>query len=90
MLPSQIGFCYLCSYACLLLSGYLWCYLISSLSLTGVCPSCDPVILGVELGVVVIRAAIGECAVWDQVGAGRYPGIRLDRNLLPQVAGVLL
>jgi hypothetical protein len=47
MLPSQIGFCCLCSYACLLPSDYLFCHL-ASLFLTGACPFCDPVILDVS------------------------------------------
>ena len=58
MMPSNLGFCCLCSYACFLPSGYLQCYG-PQLCLTGACPShnpgfvrtpqsrclCDPVIL---------------------------------------------
>ena len=37
MTPSNLGFCYLCSYACHPPSGYL-----PSIYLTGACPPCDP------------------------------------------------
>jgi hypothetical protein len=42
MMPSSLGFCCLCSCACLLPSDYLWCYLVL-LSLTVACLSCKPV-----------------------------------------------
>ena len=41
MMPSNLGFCCLCSYTCILPSDYLWCYL-PLLYLTGAHPSCDP------------------------------------------------
>jgi hypothetical protein len=44
ILPSQIGFCCLCSYACLSPSVCSWCYL-ASLFLNGACPFCEPMIL---------------------------------------------
>jgi hypothetical protein len=39
---ANLGFCCLCSYACLLPSDNLKCYLLF-LYLTGACPSCNPV-----------------------------------------------
>jgi hypothetical protein len=41
MMSSNLGFCCLCSYTCLLPSGYLYCHL-PLLSLTRACSSCDP------------------------------------------------
>jgi hypothetical protein len=39
-MPSSLGFCCLCSCPCLEPSGYLWCYLVLSLTVTF--PSCKP------------------------------------------------
>jgi hypothetical protein len=41
MMPSNLGFCCFCSYACLLPSDYLKCS-IPSVYLIGACPSCNP------------------------------------------------
>jgi hypothetical protein len=41
MMPRNLRFCCICSYACLLPSDYLKC-LLSSIYLFGACPSCNP------------------------------------------------
>lgn len=71
-MPSSLGFCCLCSWSCLLPSGYFWCYL-ASLSLSGACPSCESVILwswmcqntwGVKL-----QLWCELCGIWSSSGA---------------------
>ena len=94
MLPSQIVFCCMCSFTFILPSCYPWCYL-ASLSLTGTCPSCDPVILGSWAALGCGLCGIGSltvallpaCSDGDQKVPVSLAGVG---NLLPRVAWVLV
>ena len=54
-------------FICLLPSSYLWCYL-ASLSLTGTCPSCEPVsLLSYDPVIQGSWAVTGMWVMWDWV-----------------------
>ena len=80
MMPCNLGCCCFCSYACLLLSGFLMCFL-PLVYLIGDCPSCNPnwlrtlqspdffVILWfqdpVNLRFWVYQSSLQSCFLWD-------------------------
>jgi hypothetical protein len=79
-MPSSTDFSCLSSY-CLLLSGYLWCYL-PLLSLTGACPTCDPLCFRtLQNPALFMTLDSGFLWSWDP-GCVRAPGIQAASGIL--------